>query len=209
MKKLLYLLIIAFVQRSFVFAQSDAVTKVFPVELSCFNNGTFMPGKGALGIWSPTLHPGLSLGTRFYYRAKEKSQLFQTAKLGYFYHRHAQHGIQLYTELGYRYKFSPAWYVEPKLGLGYLLSIPAMQVFAFKDGAYQKQAFKGRHQFMGGLDLSLGYSFQQRAKIPLDIFLGYQFWVQSPFVNKYVPVLPNNSVHIGGIYYFKRAKNNR
>lgn len=191
-----------------VFGQESASRSV-PVELSFFNNGTFMPGKGRLGVWSPTFHPGFSLGTRFYYRQKEKSQLFQTVKLGYFYHRHAQHGIQLYTELGYRYQFTPAWYLEPKLGAGYLLSIPAMQMFEFKDGAYQQKPFKGRHQLMAGLNLSIGYSFRQKTKLPLDAFLGYQFWVQSPFVNKYVPVLPNNSVHIGGVYYFTKSKNKR
>lgn len=185
----------------------QAATRPVPVELSFFNNGTFMPGKGRLGVWSPTFHPGLSLGTRFYYRQKEKAQLFQAIKLGYFYHRHAQHGVQLYTELGYRYQVTPAWYLEPKLGAGYLLSIPAMQLFELKDGTYQQKSFKGRHQFMGGLNISIGYSFRQKMKIPLDAFIGYQFWVQSPFVNKYVPVLPNNSVHIGGIYYFKKSKN--
>lgn len=187
----------------------ETATRPTPVELSFFNNGTFMPGKGILGVWSPTFHPGLSLGTRFYYTQKEKSQWFQAAKLGYFYHRHAQHGVQLYTELGYRYKFTPAWYVEPKLGAGYLLSIPAMQLFEFKDGTYQQKTFKGRHQFMAGLNLSLGYSFRQKTELPLDVFFGYQFWVQSPFVNKYVPVLPNNSVHLGGVYYFTKFKNKR
>lgn len=207
MQKHLYFLITAILLNSLIFAQSAPGKKILPVELSLFNNGTFMPGKGTLGIWSPTLHPGLSAGTRFYYKQKDRSELFQTAKLGYFYHRHAQYGVQLYTELGYRYKFKPGWYVEPRLGVGYLLSIPAIQVFEFKEGAYQKQAFKGRHQFMGGLAVYAGYSFQQNNKLPLDLFLGYQFWIQSPFVNKYVPVLPNNSVHLGGIYYFKKATN--
>ncbi len=176
-------------------------------ELSLFNNGTFMPGKGALGIWSRTLHPGISVGKRFYYRQKEKSQLFQTAKLGYFYHRHAQHGFQLYTELGYRYKFTPDFFAEANLGVGYLHSVPALQIFELKDGVYKKPGNKGRHQFMGGLTLKVGYNLQAATKLPMDVFAGYQFWVQSPFVNKYVPVLPNNSVHLGAIYYFKRKIN--
>lgn len=173
-------------------------------ELTLFNNGTFMPGKGTLGIWSPAIHPGIAIGKHFQYSYGAKYRLFQTAKLGYFYHQHAQHGVQAYTELAYRYKFTPDWYAEARLGAGYLLSIPAMQVFEFKNGYYQQQAFKGRHQFMGGLTLNVGYSFQRKFKIPLDGFAGYQFWVQSPFVNKYVPVLPNNSVQLGVVYYFNK-----
>ncbi len=173
-------------------------------ELTLFNNGTFMPGKGKLGIWSTPLHPGISIGRHFQYSAGKKYRLFQTAKLGYFYHQNAQHGIQAYTELAYRYRFTQDWYAEPRLGAGYLLSIPAIQVFEFNNGAYREQAFKGRHQFMGGLTLNIGYSFQRSCKIPIDGFVGYQFWVQSPFVNKYVPVLPNNSVQLGVVYYFNK-----
>lgn len=175
-----------------------------PLEISFSNNGTFVPGGGALGVWSRTFHPGVSLGTRFYYKSKpQKSQLFQTAKLGYFYHRHAQHGIQLYSELGYRKYIGKSFYVEPRLGLGYLLSIPDLQIFTFKNGVYEEKKSKARSQFMGGLTVAAGYDFQHLNKrLPMDAFLGYQFWVQSPFVNKYVPILPNNSVHIGFIYYF-------
>lgn len=173
-------------------------------EISFFNNGTFMPGKGKLGIWSSPFHPGIALGKHFQWKQGGKYRLFQTAKLGYFYHQNAQHGIQAYTELAYRYKFFPDWYVEPKLGVGYLLSIPAMQTFEFKNGVYEKQPFKGRNQLMGGLTLNVGYSLQHQFKLPLDAFVGYQFWVQSPFVNKYVPVLPNNSVQLGAVYYFNK-----
>lgn len=186
-------------------SETSPRVKQMGYEISVFNNGTFMPGKGTLGIWSPSLHPGIAVGKHFQLIYGKKYRLYQTAKLGYFYHQNAQHGIQAYTELAYRYKFLPDWYAEPRLGLGYLMSIPAMQMFEFKDGVYQKQAFRGRHQFMGGLALNIGYSFQGKLKVPLDVFAGYQFWVQSPFVNKYVPVLPNNTVQIGSVYYFNKT----
>lgn len=180
-----------------------------PYELAISNNGTFMPGKGKLGIWSTAIHPGIAIAKHFHWQASKKYYLFQTAKLGYFYHQLAQHGMQAYTELGLKYRFSGNWYLEPRLGAGYLLSIPAIQMFAWKDGAYQKQSFKGRHQLMGGLTLNVGYNLPQQLNLPLSVFLGYQFWVQSPFVNKYVPVLPNNTVQLGVMYYCtKRIKNN-
>lgn len=172
----------------------------YPLEFSLFNNGNFMPGAGVLGIWSPKIHPGFSVGTRFFYSQKDNHELFQTVKLGYFFHRHSQQAFQLYSEFGYRYKFARDFFVEPRFGAGYMLSIPNMQIFEFKDGEYLQKKWKGRHQLMGGLNVSIGYSFD-KAKLPLELFLGYHFWVQAPFVNKYVPVLPNNSVHVGAIYY--------
>src|SRR6188472_3829621 len=80
-----------------------AQNKKLPISLSIFNNGSKLPGSGYLGVFSKTIHPGFAIGTYHFYRQREKSELFQTLKLGYFYHRFAQHAIQLYTEAGYRY----------------------------------------------------------------------------------------------------------
>src|SRR5690349_15840301 len=87
-----------------------------PLSLSVFNNGTSLPGTGYAGVFSKTIHPGITLGTYHLYRKKEKTEVFQTLKLGYFYHRHAQHAIQLYSELGYRYFIGSNFYAEGQLG---------------------------------------------------------------------------------------------
>lgn len=181
----------------------------WPLDVGIFNNGNFMPGTGFLGIWSKAVHPGVSLGTRYPYFDKTKHLLFQTARLGYFYHRHAQHGIQLYSELGYRYKFSPSFFAEARIGAGYLLSVVALQQFEWNNGVYEEKGWKGRSQFMGGTGIYPGYSLYPGTGIPVDIYIGYQFWVQAPFVNKYVPVLPHNSVYIGIIHYFNLSKNDQ
>ena len=197
----------------FVFSlyyQTNAQGRTFsvPIDISLFNNGNFMPGDGVLGVWSPKVHPGFTIGPRYYYNRTASYELFQTAKLGYFYHRHAQQGFQLYTELGYRNYFLCPMFFETRLNAGYMLSVPNIQTFEFKDGEYQEKKWKGRSQFIAGLNLSLGYGFYKvNDKLPFDVMLGYHFWVQTPFVNKYVPVLPNNSVHLGVVYYLPDKKN--
>jgi hypothetical protein len=171
-----------------------------PLSVSLFNNGTSLPGAGYAGVFSKTIHPGITLGTYHVYRKKERSEIFQTLKLGYFYHRHAQHGIQLYSELGYRYLNQSGFYAEGLIGAGYLHSIAAIQQFKWENGKYVKKANWGRPQFMATVSLAAGYDFKIKSKKPLQLFLQYQFWLQTPFVNKYVPLLPNTALHIGAIY---------
>lgn len=205
MKKLFLIAVSIFLLFSFSYAQSFSF-KDLPLEVSGFNNGNFMPGKGVAGVWSKKFHPGIRLGSRYTYLNNSKHNLFQTLRLGYFYHEHAQKGIQLYTEFGYRFKFSPSWFAEATIGGGYLLSMVDLEQFVFDQGVYQEKGWKGRNQWMAGLAISPGYSFYAQNGFPMDLYLSYHFWVQSPFVNKYVPILPNNSVHLGVIYYFNALK---
>ncbi|MFA6057388.1 MAG: hypothetical protein WC756_04260 [Taibaiella sp.] len=184
----------------FISLSAKAQQTDLPISISVFNNGTSLPGAGYVGVFSKTIHPGITLGTYHLYRKKERSEIFQTLKLGYFYHRHAQHGIQLYSELGYRYLTQSGFYGEGLLGIGYLHAIADVQQFKWEDGKYVKKANFGRPQFMATASLAAGYDLKTKSKLPLRLFLQYQFWLQTPFVNKYVPLLPNAALHIGAIY---------
>lgn len=188
-----------------VFAQD----KPLPLTLSLFNNGTSLPGQGYLGIFSKTIHPGICLGTYHLYRSGNRFEIFQTLKLGYFYHRHAQQAIQLYSELGYRYRTKPGFYAEGLLGAGYLHSFAGVQQFKWEDGAYVQKKNFGRPQFMATASLVAGYDLKMKTGLPLQLFLEYQFWLQTPFVNKYVPLLPNTSLHIGVQYKLPRHHSNK
>lgn len=184
----------------------QAQDKVLPVSVSVFNNGTALPGSGYAGLFSQTVHPGITLGTAHFYRQTTRSELFQTLKLGYFYHRHNQHAIQLYSELGYRYLTRSGFYGEGLFGAGYLHSFADVQQFKWEEGRYVKKANLGRPQLMIAASLAAGYDLQKKTRLPLRLFLQYQFWLQTPFVRKYVPLLPNTALHVGAIYPITRHR---
>ena len=188
------------------FHAANAQEHQLPISISIFNNGTMMPGAGYLGVFSKNIHPGINLGTSHLYGSGKHHELFQTFKLGYFYHHFSQHAVQLYSELGYRYFTNSGVFVQGLLGVGYLHSFADVQQFTLKNGEYRKKANWGRPQFMGSVALGLGYNLNKISQLPLDVFLQYQFWVQAPFVNKYVPILPNNAFHIGVLYSLKYGK---
>lgn len=170
-----------------------------PLSLSLSNNGTSLPGTGYAGIFSKTIHPGMTIGTYHVYRQRKRAEIFQTLKLGYFYHRHAQHAIQFYSELDYRHRIAGGFSGAALLGVGYLHSFADVQQFSWKDGRYVQKSNLGRPQFMASFSLAAGYDLRSRNLLPLRLFLQYQFWLQTPFVNKYVPLLPNTALHIGAI----------
>jgi hypothetical protein len=50
---------------------------------------------------------------------------------------------------------------------------------------------------IGGGYLELGYSLRMPTGAPVRFFLAYQFWLQTPFIKQYVPLLPNTALHLG------------
>lgn len=182
------------------FSQEEAKPS-FPLVVSVFNVGTQLPGSGALGVFSRSVHPGVSMGTEFFYRKRPKNQWFQTARFGVLHHRLSQTAVQLYSEFGYRRKIWRGTGAELRLGGGYLHSFPAVETFKLKDGAYDQKANIGRAQAMAGGTFGLSYA----TATDWRFFLDYQFYLQTPFVKNYVPLLPNSALHIGAACpFFKK-----
>lgn len=181
----------------------EKTTRVLIVSL--FNNATQLPGEGKLGVWGEPVHPGILLGTEFQYSSRPHHEWFQTAKLAYHYHRYVQHSIQLLSEVGYRYHFKGPFDLDSRFGLGYLHAIPATQIFELNhSGLYERKTNWGRPQALASLSLSAGYQLPGGASPRL--FVAYQVYFQYPFVNEYVPVLPNSAVHAGVAFPFFHSK---
>jgi hypothetical protein len=103
-------------------------TRDIPVSISVFNNATALPPGVLRSLFSAPVHPGVQVGTYFPWNSGERHELFQTLKLGYFYHRYSQHGIQIFSEGGYRYHIGRGFSAGPLIGAGYLHSIPDTQI---------------------------------------------------------------------------------
>ncbi len=92
------------------------------------------------------------------------------------------------------------------MGVGYAHIFTATQVFRRNNaGQYEEKPNWGRPQVMGTFALGAGYHLNRNREKPMEIFTRYQFWVQAPYVKKYVPVLPNTTFQLGLNYpLFKR-----
>ncbi len=177
------------------------------ISVAFLNTGTAYPFSQFGKLVSGIEQPGIELGYGFNWKSKDKHDWYQEIKLGYFYHRFVQHAFPLYTSIGYRYKFSQQWSAQLALGAGYLHSIPATAKLKLSaDGEYKNNIGIGRAQLMAALNFGVGFILHTSGRRPLKIFTNYQQFFQAPFVKAYVPILPYNSLLIGGSIPLKSYK---
>jgi len=166
-------------------------------DISIFNNQYYFPFLGMSNIVSAKYHPGMSIGYTRKLKEVKKRILYSDLKLGLYNHRFIQTGIQLYGDIGYRFTLPRKFYLSTDIGLGYLHSIKHQTTFKSDgDGNYSKVRNFGRAQFMTGIGLGIGKQLIVSSK-PVRVYLKYQPWFQMPFIKSYVPMLPNNSMHLG------------
>lgn len=166
--------------------------------LSVFNSGTQLPGN----FITVPIHPGVSAGIEFAHNRSTINRWFQTAKLGLLHHQYSQTAVQLYSEAGFRRFVWRGLSAEFRAGIGYLHSFTDVPIFKLNsEGTYRQVSKFGRPQFMASGAFGMGYTFLKAAH-PWRLQVDYQFYVQTPFINEYVPLLPVNVLHLGGTIPF-------
>jgi len=168
------------------------------ITLAVMNIQSAYPFGKFAGMFTEQFHPGIEGGIGLTWKTRPKHDWFQEFKAGYFFHRFVQHGIPVYTDFGYRYKFSKRLASDVLVGAGYLHSIPATGKFKLnKNGEYENNKGVGRMQAMVTFGLGASFMVRPNASKPLTIFSRYEQQIQMPFVKSYVPLLPYNSFKIG------------
>jgi hypothetical protein len=202
----LWLILFCFLLPSLCLAQQKPFLD--EVSVSVFNNAIALPFSGKAGVIHSPLHPGFTAAIGSQLNQSLRHRLFLNLKLAYLYQKHAQHGLQLYPELGYRFTMRNGIGIESGLGLGYMHAFTDLQQFKLNEnGAYKKVPNRGRPSFLASLNIGLSYDLQRKKDIPIRLFSLYQPWFQTPFVKSYVPVLPNGALHVGSAFYFSRKTN--
>lgn len=177
--------------------QTTSAQRQKNIGVAVMSNNAGFPFSEFGDLFKSPLHPGIEFSYGINWRRKPKHDWFQQVRLGYFYHRYVQHGIPLYTSLGYRYKLR-RFLAEASLGAGYLHSIPATAQFKLSDnGEYKNSKGIGRMQGMVTFDIGTGYVLNPRSKTPFTAFATYQQRIQTPFIRSYVPLMPYNNLLVG------------
>lgn len=188
-------------------AFSASAQKKQSFSIAFTDNASSYPFGTFAGFATEPIHAGFEAGWS-HIKSKRKHDWFWDIKAGYFYHQFVQHGIPIYADFGYRYRFIKHLSADISLGLGYFHSIPATEVFKLDDsGNYENAKGIGRPQVMVPLTMGLNYDFMFSSQREAKIFFQYQQRGQAPFVNNYVPILPYNQVALGFTYYLLGKKN--
>ncbi len=168
------------------------------ISFAVMNTHTDLPFGKFTGLFYKAFHPGIEFSYGKNFSVKSKHDWYYDFRLAYFYHRFVQHGIPVYSNLGYRFKFNQSWSASAEAGAGYLHSIPASAKLRLNgDGVYEPDKGVGRMQVIACFGIGAGYRFAPSSPAPLKLFIHYQQRLQMPFVKSYVPILPYNSFLIG------------
>ncbi len=170
-------------------------------------NHTFLVSAGnnsvALIPTTKPLHPSFQVGYEKVWKDK-KFSLVQNFRVGYYYQRLVHHAVPIYTQIGYRYKTKIGLQIATYLDAGYLHTFSAIDVYKLNsNGEYEQTARAGRAHAMFGLSSILSYPIKGN-KISFTPFVHYQFFMITPFVKNYVPLLPNTSLNIGTYFTINR-----
>jgi hypothetical protein len=196
MKTIFFLCLLSFAFAGLKAQKSTRRPKQLSIAL--FNTAPSKPFEEFAGLFTENIHPGIELGYGITWSEKKKHDWYQQVKTSYFYHRFVQHGISLYTDFGYRYKFNRRFNIDMALGAGYMQSIPATAVLKLnKNGEYEEAKGMGRAQFITPFTMGTGYTVNPSAKRPVKLFAQYQQKIQFPFISEYVPLLPYCSFILG------------
>jgi hypothetical protein len=168
------------------------------LSISLFNHATTLPPKGFAG----PLHPGIDIGISTHLKPKENTLSFYHWKLGYYYHRLVHQGIQVYGEYHKQYTVLKPFGLGWSGGLGYLHTFELHEKFILGgDGTYRRTGRLGKPHAQASLAVQLFGRWGYCAP-----FAEYRVRLVSPFVNKYVPLLPSTSLHIGAYFNLKTIK---
>jgi len=165
---------------------------------SVFKISPSLPWQGVYQVFQGPFHPGILAGATYQWNEAPRHQIFQTLQLGYFYQAKNQHGISIFTEFKYQYHTTGKFHPHAKLGLSYLRSIPDFKLYEFNESkkTYESVQHPGRAQLVPSL--ALGVEWHRLKLKPMSaLSLEYRFWFQGPFVEDFVPFLPQTSLHLG------------
>lgn len=184
------------------------LTLLFPLVLSAQTKPyTFLVSAGNNSVaFLPTtnpLHSSFQIGYEKVWKDNTFS-LVQNFRVGYYYQRLVHHAVPVYTQLGYRYSTKIGLQMAAYIDAGYLHTFSDVDVYKLNsNGEYERTKRAGRAHAMFGLSGILSYAIKGN-KVSFSPFIHYQFFMMTPFVKSYVPLLPNTSLSIGTYFTLNR-----
>lgn len=181
-----------------------AQLKPIPINISLFNESTAIPFTRLI---TTPMHPGIQVGTEFNYTVKKHGRWYQSANIGYFYHRHLAQGVSLHSELGYEYRLSSGLAFTGLVGLGYMHTFATAQEFTFVNGQYEKKADRGNARLYPSLSIDIGYYLKKEVRNSPKLFVRYQSWAEYPYSPDFIPIMTHISLH-AGVKFFIGTRSN-
>lgn len=137
--------------------------------------------------------------------------LLYNSSLSWYYHEQFANAFLLDFAIGCNIKpGSSGIFFNADIGLGYQLSLAPVYMYELNDnGDYVRDKFVSRSSLVIPVSVKLGYTFQ-KVKFPVSIFVKYKWFVQTPYIDDVVPIVPHGTLHFGlgiGLNSISKNKN--
>lgn len=132
--------------------------------------------------------PGMSLIYGYTYKSyikeKEERTVFKTFSVGLkisFYNRNNNHTAYISSPfIRYQKTFNSGILIEPELGLGYMFKKNNIPTFEYFDNEVKELTNAGHHRFLPSLGLGIGYSFNKKINLPMQVHFRPGLSIETP-----------------------------
>jgi len=176
----------------------------FPIKIAIGNEATAVPFTKLL---TNPIHPTLQVGTEYIYKNKPHSVLYQTANLGYIFHKYLYQGVYINTGIGYDYKTNFGINLKTNFEIGYLRTFATQDEYQLQNGEYQQGNDKGNSRIAPTFSIGIGYSFKKEEETSSEVFILYKTWIEYPYSPGFIPLMSHTNLEIGYKFYLKGHKN--
>lgn len=133
------------------------------------------------------LHPGGRAGADVTLLGGDRHRVLLGGDLGLYHHSGFQTGVLLDAVVGYRFTFESGLFLEGRLGVGYLRTFLAGDVYTRSaDGSFAPESMAGANAFAPVQSLAVGYGLSSHFGLPLSVFAGLTAFEQVPFNGGYM-----------------------
>ena len=180
-------------------AQDQSFLQKHPIMITVYNHSVSMPFKN---IFKWPINAGISVGTLFAYNQDRRFSQLQSVELGWFFHRHLGKQLFVKTNLINRFTTKSGLWGDVQVGLGYLHSFYAKEVFELdRQGNYRSVGDTGYPGIIGGFGLGMGYTIQSSGNRQFSPYIKYEWMAQYPY-SDFTPIFPHSFVHLGSMLQF-------
>ena len=175
------------------------------------NNVTSYPVAGFSKVFYSQFHPGIDAWRAWKTNEKDVNQFWFAANAGGYYQRFVQTAIRLFGTIEYHYVFCERLSAIAGIGFGYVHSFEDNTVLKLNDeGKYEvKSRVIGRPQYTAQINIGGSIVLKKTDPESMRITMQMRVFIQGPFVNNYVPMLPINSFSLGICKPLKCKKNEK
>ena len=143
---------------------------------------------------------GITLGTNFTYKTKEKSAFLQTLDVHYFQHK--DYGSAFMVSSLFDYSIRPGKLnIDVKAGPGFMLFSPYTPVYSPADGGGYEKASQVQGKWAGIVSLSCSYQIGS-----VRPYLAYTAFAEIPFFFFYSALLPHQMLEVGVSFSITKNK---